>query len=269
MESEGEDLRYPVRIGEKRLGTIVLKESGQETEHGFPLYALSQVELALDPVNLPGGVVTVHVPAGYTAAVDGQVLDRSAIVNTYTKENVLPYVPEGYSATADYELYMVQGLSALPGEVTVTSPDGQTVHVTESGSGIYVAAPVGDKQLEAEHAAMIKTAMEKFAAYMQRGHGSGLGNFSKYFDQDTDLYTDIKRAGGDLSFVRIPTSDSIKDEYIGEFQSLGDNAFVCHISFVLDLWRDSEEYPDPVDMYVYAHDTGDGYKIFDWYNNLS
>ena len=264
--TEKDEARYVVRAGNKQIGSIVLKTGENKSKHGFSLYELSRVELDLDPANIPGGAVTISVPTGYTVTVDGQMLDRSLIYETWINDNVLPYVPDGYDIGLEYETYAVRDITEVPQQITVTDSQGTVAQLEEDGLR-YTALITGDKALEEAWSETVVNAVEGYAAYMQAVPGSSFTKIQQYFDPDSELYNSVKEAGKDLWMLYKPSGKDIQDEYVGEFHALDDHTFSCHISFVQILHRDNkEDYPNPVNMYVFLHDTGNGYQIFDWYN---
>ncbi len=263
--SAKDESRYIVKAGNKQIGSIVLKESGERTRHGVPIYEFSSLELALDPSLIPGGTATIRVPAGYTVYVDGQVLDRSSITGTYTEEHALPFAPEGQQAL-DYEIYTLGAITQLPGEVAVTSPEGLYTNVTQDGAQ-YTSSVAFSQELQDAYSDYVLSAIEGYAAYMQKVAGSGFNQIRDYFDPNSELYSHVANAANDLWMVKNNSGNDFTDVYAGEFYKWSDEEFSCHISFTQILHRDAaEDFPDPINMYVYLHNVNGQYKIYQWFN---
>lgn len=263
-----EEVRYIVKAGKKQIGGIVLAAGQKKTAHGFRTYDFSHVELSLDPSAIPGGVITISAPADCTVTVDGAELTEQQRTDSYLDTKSLKCYPSGVSGI-EYAVYTLPGLKELPREVSVTDAFGGRSEVTfDSSASAYHAGPAYSEALAAEHGTFVTEAIEGYAAYMQRAPGSGFSKIRKYFDPDSSLYAAISAAGRDLWMVYAPTSNKFQDVEVGEFHAYGEDIISCHISFIQMVYRSGEERPDVIDMYVFLHRTGNGWLIYDWYNNL-
>ncbi len=260
-----DEVNYMVKAGRTQIGTICLTASG-ETKHGFPTYALSRVELALNASSIPGGVVTVTAPAGCVVALDGVPVTREPD-STFVREDALKFYPEGMTGL-EYAVYELPDLTALPGEVTVTDPRGGVCEVRyDAQTNAYTAGPAYRTDLAEEYGAFVVRAVEGYAAYMQRVPGSGFARFRDCFDPDSSLYRAISDAASALWMVRQPTGNRFRDVQTGEFLDFGNGVISCHLSLVQELTRNGREWSDAVDMYLFLHETNGGMRIYQWYNN--
>lgn len=266
--SDPAELKYIVKAGRKLIGGISLTDGPETTAHGFRTYALSHVELSLDPAAIPGGVVTISAPAECTVTVDGAALTAQQRTDSYLDTQALKYYPKGVSGI-EYAVYTLPGLEELPRQVSVAGPFGGQSEVTfDPLSNAYMAGPAYSEELAAEYGAFVTQAVEGYAAYMQNVPGSSFGGIRKYFDPDSSLYRAISAAGRDLWMVHAPTSSKFENVEVGEFYAHEEDIISCHISLVQMTYRNGEDRPDAIDMYVFLRRTGSGWRIYEWYNNL-
>ena len=265
--SDPNELKYIVKAGRKQIGSICLA-AGAETAHGFRTYALSYVELSLSAEAIPGAIVTITAPAACTVSVDGTVLTEEQQTDAYLDPDALKYYPHGVSGI-EYAVYTVPGLVELPREVSVTGPSGERSEVSfDPSTSAYFAGPAYSEDLAAELGPFVTEAVEGYSDYMQRAPGSGFNKIKGYFDPNSSLYRAISAAAGDLWMVYAPNRTDFQNVEVGEFYDHGEDTISCHISLVQMVYRGDEERPDAVDMYVFLHRTDDGWKIYEWYNNI-
>lgn len=283
MGSSGsaEDISYVVRAGSKQFASIVLKPKEEKTEHGYTQYEFSHIELLINPVGdtppetsdiVPALIVTVDAPSSYSVKLDGTELTADQITQTYTRTDALPHYPSDLPDITGVEcaIYTIRTLEELPESVVIADSEGTEAEVSfDADTNTYRANIVYSASLEAEYAEFVTTAIESYAAFVQRVPGTSLTKLknSGCFDLNSDVYADIKEAAGSIWMVTKPSGNDFENVYVGEFFAFSDTVFSCHISFTQILHHNgSEDYPDPVNMYVFLHKTDDGYKIYEWYN---
>ena len=265
--SDPAELKYIVKAGRKQIGGISLTAGGEKTAHGFRTYHFSHIELSLDPAAIPGGVVTISAPAACTVTVDGTALTAEQQTDTYLDTKALKYYPSGVSGI-EYTVYALPELEELPREVSVTNAYGGQSEVTfDPSASAYFAGPAYSEALAAEYGPFVTKAVEGYAAYMQRVPGTSFNAIRQYFDPDSSLYRAISAAGRDLWMVLTPTGNRFQNVEVGEFYAYGEDIISCHISFVQMVYRGGVGRPDVIDMYVFLHRTGNGWRIYEWYNN--
>lgn len=266
--SDGPDeLRYIVKAGRKQIGSIGLTAAPETTEHGFQSYTLSYVELDLRPDAIPGGILTVTAPAGYTVTLDGVTLTDGQRTGSYLAADTLKYYPEGVPGI-EFVTYTVPGLTSLPREISVTTLYGGMSDVTfDRQASAYYAGIAYSPELEEAYGRFVTDAVQGYAAFMHRAPGSGLSKIKSYFDQTSALYQAMQLAEKDLYINRAPERNEFTDLKIGEFYAYTEDIFSCHISFTQVLLRSYAKDYDSIDMYVFLHRSGDDWLIYQWYNN--
>ena len=266
-----DEIKYTVKAGSKQLGAIMLKNSGQKTEHGFETYEFSSIELYLNMEayleELSRIVVTLDVPAACSVTVDGEPLTEESITDTYTRTDVMKYYPPDVPEI-EYAVYTLTTLHELPKDVVVIDPEGIPAEVrVDEQTHTYTCDLVYNEALEAEYADFVISALEGYAAYVQNSKNVGLNNIKSYFDTDSDAYSDVVEAGGSRWMVRAWSGIDFEDVYVGEFYAHTPEIFSCHISFTQLLHQEGrKDFVDVIDMYVFLHLTEQGYKIYDWFN---
>ena len=268
--NDPDEVKYNVKAGSKQLGAIMLKTGSQKTEHGFQTYEFSHIELYLNMEayleELSRITVTVEAPAAYSVTVNGEPLTAELAADVYTRTDVMKYYPPDVP-TIEYAVYTITTLHELP-EVVVTDPDGLQTEVSfEEDTNTYTGSLVYSEAMEAEYSDFVINALEGYAAYVQNSKKVGLNNIKDYFDTGSDAYADVVAAGGNRWMVRAWSGIDFENVSIGEFYTHTPEIFSCHISFTQLLHQaDQEDFVDFIDMYVFLHQTDQGYKIYDWFN---
>ncbi len=263
--AQDDSVRYIVKAGSKLVGAINLKISDKVTEHGFPTYTLSSLELALNAASIPGGELIFRAPADYTVALDDTVLTEDLITSTYTDTEALSFYPAGVTGV-EYVSYTVPGLTELPREVSVQSPAGDSAPFSyDEASHVYTADIAYSESLSDQYGTFVTQAMEGYAAYMQRVPGVNFRSIRDYFDPDSPLYSAIYAAGNDLWMVMKPDRNEFEDLVLEQFYPFSEDVFSCHISFTQVLFRGGARTPDVIDMVVFLRKTKDGFRIYEWH----
>ena len=266
---------YIVKAGKMKFAAINLTASEETTEHGYPLYELSSIELYLTTsvVDTPPETeeiitytVSIDAPVGYTVTFNGIDLLESHISDHYKNQKALPHIPVG-SDGIDHCTYKVSGLETVP--ETIVAKDGTGAEAPYEFDADTLTFTVGvnySESLKEAHGQFVTEAVTGYAAYMQAD--SSFGKIKKYFDSKSELYSAIEAAGKDLWMVKDHDGYDFSNVEVGEFFAIDSQTVVCHISFTHILYTEGKsDRPDVIDMYVFLRDTGDGYKIFEWYNN--
>lgn len=271
-----DELRYIVRAGAKQIAAITLIP-GDATEHGFKTYKFSYIELFIKTKTpeqppettppTPTIVVNIDAPSSYTVTVDGVKLTAENIASSHVRNDLFRYYPQGIEGI-DCTVYTLTTLTELPKEVVVTDANGGQAEVTfDEETNTFTAGIIYSAALSGDHAENVLDAIERFAAYIQRAPEVSLGSFKKYFDESSTAYADVEAMAADRWMMKAPAGYEFEDASCGEFYAFSPTVISCHVSFRLILHRDgSEDYTDVIDKYVFLHDTGDGYKIYEWYN---
>ncbi len=268
--SDADTMRYIVRAGSKQVAAIDLVKSLETTKHGYAKYEFSKVELFIvmgeaPQPEKPKVTVTVEVPVGYAAAVDGKDLTDEFLTSTVHKTDALPYYPSTADGI-DYNVYTLSELDEIPEIVTVISDEGTAAEVSfDANTNTYTAGIVYSEALKAQYSEFVTQALEGFASYTHSVPGSGFSNIKMYFDSSSQLYKDVKAIGGVLWMEIASESDSFEDVETGEFFMLPDGVISCHISFVQMLHRRGNDRPEELDMYVFLRPVDGEYKIFEWH----
>ncbi|MFY9381248.1 MAG: hypothetical protein WAO54_03395 [Eubacteriales bacterium] len=271
-----DEVKYIVKAGDKKFAAIILKKSDIKSEHGYATYELDSIELYVSvrhEEDSPTYTITISVPAGYTAYIDGVALTAKYKTETVINEDAFRYYPDGVNGVL-FDVYVVSDLESPPAKVTAADPTGKEAAVSAiDGDGYersYIASVNSDDALRAEYSEYITEAIEGYAAYMQKD--KRFSSISKYFDPSSELYNTVKAAGGDLWMVIDHDSYEFKDVNLDEFYNWGTisdgDVISCRISFLHILHRSGrDDFLDVVDMTVFLRKTDDGYKIYKWYNN--
>ena len=265
------ELKYIVKAGSKQLAAIALNVSDKTTEHGYETYDFSRVELYLNMEayldELSRFLVTLEAPAIYTVEVDGEPLPEELITSTFIPAGMMRFYPEDVSEI-EYVVYTIEGLQELPESVVVTTPQGEEVSVNfDEESRAYTCGLVYSDALAEEYSDFVIKAMEGYAAYVQGSDNIDLSGLKKYFDASSSAYSDVVTAGDSRWMVNKWSGIDFEDVSVGEFYEHTPEIFSCHISLVQLLHREgSEDFKDIIDMYLFLHRTGNGYKIYEWFN---
>lgn len=271
-----DEVKYIVKAGDKKFAAIILKKSDEKSEHGYATYELDSIELYVSvrhEEDNPTYTITVSVPAGYTAYVDGTALTAENKKETVINEDAFRYYPDGVTGI-QYDVYEVSDLESPPVKVTATDPTGKDAVVSavddDGYERSYTASINSDDALAAEYSEYITNAIEGYAAYMQKD--KRFSSISKYFDPLSELYNTVKAAGNDLWMVISHDSYEFKDVSLDEFYNWGTvsdgDVISCRISFMHILHRAGrDDFLDVIDMTVFLRKTDEGYKIYKWYNN--
>lgn len=265
-----DEIKYIVKAGGKRFASINLKVSETKTEHGFPQYEFSYVELYMNTEVLEEPIkytVTIDVPSAYSVKVDGELLTEEFLTSSYIRTDIMKYYPPDIPGV-EYAVYTLAELEELPGQVAVADSEGRNAEVSfDEKTNTYTSSLIYSQSLAEEYSEYVTKAMQGYAEYVQASRKVELSSITPYFDTESDLYADVVAAGGNRWMVIAWNGVDYENVSVGEFYAHTPEIFSCHISFSQILHRDGkEDYVDVVDMYVFLHLTNNGYKIFDWYN---
>lgn len=266
---------YIVKAGNMKFAAINLTESEKTTEHGYPLYELASIDLYLTTsvVDTPPETeetvtytVSIAAPVGYTVQLGGIDLLESHISEYYKSTKVLPHFPTD-SDGIDFCTYKISGLETIPESIVVKDNLGADAPYEFDADTLTFTVGVNySESLKETHAQFVSDAVTGYAAFMQAD--SSFSKIKKYFDPDSALYDAIEAAGKDLWMVKDHDGYDFTDIEVGEFFAINSTTVACHISFTHILYNEGKaDRPDVIDMYVFLHDTGNGYKIYEWYNN--
>lgn len=268
---------FIVKAGKVKIASINLVPSEETTEHGYRMYKFDSIELFVSIISdttFSGPdteppltyTVTVHAPEGYSVSVGETALTNSHIVDYFKNKDVIKDLPSDVDGVS-YCTYRLSGLSEIPAFVSVKDENGVEVECDYNEDTLVCTAGVSySDALKEELGEFVTSAITGYAAFMQAD--SSFKKISGYFDPDTELYDAIEKAGKDLWMVIDHDSYEFKNVEIGEFFALNDTTVTCHISFNHILYNgSSSSRPDEIDMYVFLHETDDGYKIYEWCNN--
>ena len=265
--SSGDQIKYIVKADRKQIGSIWLTTAPETTKHGFRTYDLSYVELNLRPEAIPGGILTFAAPADYTVTLDGVELTEEQRTDTYLDPDALEHYLEGVSGL-EYAVYSLPDLKELPREISVKNPFGGESEVSfDREASAYTAGPAYSQELADEHSQFVTNAVTGYAAYMNRVPGYEFSNIRKYFDQSSKLYNAIQLTTYDRWIIPA-SAHEISDLEVGEFYAHSENTFSCHISFTQVVQRAYQQSMDVIDMYVFVHRTKNGWRVYEWYNNM-
>ncbi len=268
--SDAETMRYIVRAGTKQVAAIDLVKSAETTKHGYTTYEFSGLELFIVKGDTPtpptpGIVIKIEAPDGYRVTVDNAAVTSEDLTSTTQKSDALKYYPSGVYGV-EYDVYTLADLESLPTSVVVTAANGANAEVTfDEETNTYTAGIVYSDDLKAQHAEFVTNALEGYASYTHRVPGSGFSKIKGYFDQSSQLYSDVEAIGSDLWMEKKPEGDTFENVEVGEFFMLSDGVISCHVSFVQMLHLDGDDRPEALDMYVFLHKVGDEYRIFEWH----
>ena len=266
------ELKYIVKAGSKQLAAIALNVSDETTEHGYETYDFSRVELYLNMEayldEMSKFSITIEAPSFYTVEVDGEPLAEEFVTSTYIPAGMMRFYPEDVSKI-EYVAYTIEDLRELPESVIVTTPQGEEALVNyDEESRVYTCSLVYSDAMEEEYSDFVTRAIEGYAAYVQGSNTIGLTKLKDYFDANSSAYSDVVAAGGNRWMANKGWSGiEFEDVSVGEFYVHTPEIFSCHISLVQVLHREgSEDFTDIIDMYLFLHRTGSGYKIYEWFN---
>lgn len=266
------ELKYIVKAGSKQLAAIALNVSDRTTEHGYETYDFSRVELYLNMEayldEMSKFSITLEAPEFYTVEVDGEPLTEELITSTFIPAGMMRFYPEDVSAI-EYVAYTIEDLRELPESVVVTTPQGEEVLVNyDEESRTYTCSLVYSDEMAEEYSDFVIQAIEGYAAYVQGSNTIGLTKLKDYFDASSSAYSDVVAAGGNRWMANKGWSGiDFEDVSVGEFYVHTPEIFSCHISLVQLLHSEGrEDFMDIIDMYLFLHRSGKGYKIYEWFN---
>ncbi len=266
---------YIVKAGNIKFAAINLTPSGETTEHGYPLYSLSSLELfvSTDVVELPPETeppvtytVSINAPVDYKVVLNGTELVTSHISDYYKNDKALSHLPSDVDGI-DFCTFKVSGLESPEITLSVTDEAGTEANYEyDADTCTYTVSVNYSQSLADEYSEFVSAAVTGYAAFMQAD--SNFKKISSYYDPDSDLYSAIELAGKDLWMVKDHDGYDFTNIKVGEFFAVSDTVISCHISFTHILYNEGkEDRPDVIDMYVFLRSTSDGYKIYEWYNN--
>ncbi|MBQ2863601.1 MAG: hypothetical protein IJE84_05435, partial [Clostridia bacterium] len=151
VKEESDVRTYNVFCDGVRFGTFAIREGEERTEHGFPVWEMSEIKLT---VSLPGNSYSFLIPEGYvlsangTAVPDRYIAGEGIVTDAYKltdgKSGVkyIPYTVSGFLSAPTFTVRDKEGADAAltydeqssvytvgAGSLTVLLPEGYTAYV--------------------------------------------------------------------------------------------------------------------------------------------
>ena len=251
-----EKIGYAVRNDGHRLAIFTLKRSDKKLAGGYYQYVLDSVSLTKKAASLD-----ITVPSGYELRVSGEKVDDGYISGEKTISAASEHLPAGVSPL-EYVTYKIDGIYGTP-QIEVFDKDGKECAVSKK-DGAYIAAPNENEALKTKYSGYITAGAKAFATYMQSD--ASFNAVKPYLIAGTTFYTQTYYV--ENYFVIDHDSYSFDNVSASEFYEYDENTFSCRISFTHLLHRAGlEDYKDYFDTTFIMKKVGDGYRIYDAFNN--
>ena len=232
---------YIVKVGDYKVSSFTLAEK-EKNSRGWEMYKEGTFEVYYDADTL-----TLVIPTGYSASVDGVELDDSYVTERAIPSPEAEYLPEGVTGIT-YVKYEVRGLLEDP-DIRVTGADGRVADVTyEEKDKAYHTYPLFDEALEKEQSDYVIEAISQYTLLMSADNYWGA--VKVYFDPDSQIYEDTYESAQYIWTIIPHDSAEITEAEASRFIKYSDDIFACRVKMVNVLTKGAETFRDPVDWTV-------------------
>ena len=256
------DLRYIVKVGEKKIAEFTLGHTGKKSRNGYDEYGFSSLFLYA----VPHESVTVYAPLTSTVSLNGVPLDEKYRIPDVRDETDSGKHLENPADGVVYVAYYLEGLynKVTTDSLKATDRLGKTQPIVyDEEKNVFSAGLVYDDELKQQYADYVIHAIERYSARMQ--NDGAISEFAAYFDQNSDLWGSIREQGWSLAFVWDHIGYNFTEQKAEEFYAYNDHEFSCHVSMLHTLiGYNNQIYTDHVDFIVYLHKVNGQYLIYDW-----
>lgn len=242
-DSTEENPVYKIKSGDNEVARITLRQTGEMSQFGFPLYELDNVRCN-EPETLS---VTVTAPSNATVYVNGLIVGSSYITKSGEPEKHLEYFL-GYIDEEDKPFtvtYTIEGFLLEP-EISVKDADGNEIAADEKGE--YTVGGVKEDTVSA-------IALDASTTY------------SKFIFNDSDKQSVIDCLSADSPMIEAITdyqqvydtwhsNYEIKNQTISDTYFYGDDCAYVSVSYDYIIYADGEEtaYPTTNSVYLIMKD---------------
>ena len=252
-ESTEESPVYKIKCDGEQVAVLRLKQSGEKSGFGFPIYEQASVE----PFGLATHSVTVKALNTYSVSINGVKLNQSYIKE---KSEPLPQAEffHGYLENPPYYVtYEADGLLLAP-EITVA--DGQGNPVSPDKSGVYALTEAKDEEL-------IQMGLDFSKLYTKFiANDASFNSVAAYIPKELPLYEDLYYYEG--NFYSWHNDYDFSDEWAGELYYYGDNCISVRAKYNHTIYY-TETTTFPVDNTVYFVNIDGEWKVTDVVMNFS
>ena len=175
------------------------------------------------------------------------------------KDDERDSVPEG-AFLFTYKVCSMTGLYQTP-KIKVTDDKGNEVQLDyDEEKNLFSCKYEYSEELKEQYSEFVIEAMTKYATWMQNDYDSDFYRIKPYFDQNTQLYEDIRL--NPRLFVWEHDGYKFENVETSEFFDYG-GVISCRVKFDHILTkRGKEDYVDKNDHTVYLREVDGEYKIF-------
>ncbi|MBQ7171394.1 MAG: hypothetical protein IJR89_03850 [Clostridia bacterium] len=256
------DLRYIVKVGDKKVAEFTLSHTGKKSRSGYDQYGFSSLFLYAAPHES----VTVYAPLSSKVTLNGVPLgEEYRLPDVYEKTDSAEHLEKPEDGVV-YVAYYLEGLfnKVTTDSLKVTDLHGQAQPVVyDEEKNLFSAELVYREDLRQQYADYVIHAIERYSARMQ--NDGAISEFAAYFDQNSDLWGSIREQGWSLAFVWEHKGYNFTEQKAEDFYAYNDHEFSCHVSMLHTLiGYNNQLYTDHVDFIVYLHKVDGQYLIYDW-----
>jgi hypothetical protein len=233
-----------------------VREKEEKNKYDQPIYELDKIILFYEK---PLDSINIMLPERYRAYADGVEISDEYVTASGIKDDERDSVPEG-AFLFTYKVCSMTGLYQTP-KIKVTDDKGNEVQLDyDEEKNLFSCKYEYSEELKEQYSEFVIEAMTKYATWMQNDYDSDFYRIKPYFDQNTQLYEDIRL--NPRLFVWEHDGYKFENVETSEFFDYG-GVISCRVKFDHILTkRGKENYVDKNDHTVYLREVDGEYKIF-------
>lgn len=242
---------YAIKCGGKRVCTLTLKDAGERSDWGFPLYAAA----GYSGVEIPTSAITVTAPSNAEIRINGVPLREMPVKSEQVKEcaHFYGYIDE-IPGMAEYR---VEGFTHEP-EVTAFRADGTALPQEKSGSEYRFALDCGEIPQELSELAV--NASKTYSKYISAD--AAFSAVAQYIPQDVPIYDNISTY--EAKFYTPHSDYDFLDVSVGEYRRYTEDCVSLRVTYTQRIYAGYfGDFDFPTDNTLYLARSGGEWLVTD------
>lgn len=251
VQSTDEELVYAVKSGGKRMCSLSLRKTGEQTGWGFPLYEAE----GFTGVEIPTEEITIIAPDNAEIRINGMTPWEAPVSAEPVSEcrHFYDYIDDSPIMLE----YSVKGFTEMP-EVTAVRPGGSALCVQQEGGRFSFTLDGGEIPQELSDLAV--KASETYSKFISAD--AAFSAVAEYVPEDVPLYENIQTY--EAKFYTPHSDYDFLDVNVGEFRRYTENCVSLRVTYIQRIYAGYlGDFDFPTDNTMYLARCGEEWVVTD------